>query len=143
MARAAVTFSKATFTTLTLQMPPMYPVAVAEGESDVEARSAGNQTYVYDQGLDETVIVLEWTDKNPLKAKVYDGNFNHSTRAQTAATQSLVNWFDVVADGQENTFTFTDYRGLARTVRFVDKSLQFVQGEDLHYRGRVILRVER
>ena len=143
MGRTAITFSKATFTTLTLRMPPMFPVAVAEGGSDVEERSAGNQTYVYGQGLDETVIVLEWTDKNPLKASVYDGGFNHSTRAQTGGTQSLVNWFDIVADEQENTFTFTDHRGLARTVRLLDKSMQFVQGEDLHYRGKLTLRVER
>ena len=95
-------------TTLTLPDPlPGYPARAVRRQ--VVGRTAGGSVYVYDKGVETFEVELP---------------FESLTDAEKAA---LAAFFDDVAQGCLQTFTYTDSNGTARTARFLDPRLAFVK----------------
>jgi len=75
-------------------------------------RTAAGAVYVYDKGVTRRELVLR---------------FGSLSAAQRTA---LEGFFDTVAQGARNSFTYTDVHGDAFTARFLDSSLAFVKVAD-------------
>lgn len=87
--------------------------------------SAGGQRYVYDKGIDRTVLRM---------------TFEALTDAQRAA---LEEFFEDAAMGMMNLFTFTDSAGVRWTARFAARELAFHRVRHDEWRVEVALEAER
>ena len=95
-------------TTVTLPDPlPGYPVRARQRQA--VGRTAGGSVYVYDKGVDTFEVEL------PLESLT------------DAEKNALVSFFDTLAKGCLETFTYTDSNGTARTARFLEPELSFVK----------------
>lgn len=54
---------------------------------------------------------------------------------------ALRTWFDLIANGSENSFTFTDERENDLTVKIISRELDFVEDDWGQYSGAIMLEV--
>ena len=93
---------------LTLPDPiPGYPVRAVRRQA--VGRTAGGSVYVYDKGVDTFEVELP---------------FESLTDEEKDA---LSDFFDSVAEGCLQTFTYTDSNGAAHTARFITPKLDFTK----------------
>ena len=86
---------------------PGYPVRAVRRQAI--GRTAGGSVYVYDKGVDTFEVELP---------------FELLTNAEKTA---LSDFFDNVAEGCLQTFTYTDSNDVSRTARFMAPRLDFVK----------------
>ena len=86
---------------------PGYPARAVQRQAI--GRTAGGSVYVYDKGVETFEVEL------PLESL---------TDEEKGA---LMNFFDTLAKGCLETFTYTDSNGSARTARFLEPGLSFVK----------------
>jgi len=94
--------------TVTLPDPlPGYPVRAVQRQA--VGRTAGGSGYVYDKGVETYEVELPFE------------SLSNSEKT------SLATFYDGVAQGSLQTFTYTDSNGTQRTARFLDPRLSFIK----------------
>lgn len=100
-----------------------YPLSAPREKIQVTDRTAGGTLQVEDLGIDIRTF--------PLALELLD----QTTR------DSLVTWYDEVADGAMNTFTYTDKDGNAFTVRMLTDPLDLPEVSPGRFSGQLLLEV--
>lgn len=149
-----VTFTKTGNVDLIFTSQPSWPRGDVLVGNIARLRTPGDVTgpsgvsYGYDYGIKSRDIVLQWGQMadglllGGMRKKDFDLNFNESTLAQTAATQSLKNWFYNVTNCGQNSFTYIDPNVISHTVQIMDSALEFYLADTGFYIGTLHLRVE-
>ena len=86
--------------------------------------SEGRQLYAYDKGVTEQLFNLD------------------ITLEEEAAFTAFDNWFENIACGPKNTFTFTDEAAAAHTVRLMNTENPLREVSVGRYSGTIVLREE-
>jgi len=102
-----------------------YPAPRPIEKLQVTDRSAGGELKIEILGIDINSRTLNFTDM--LKT-------DHD---------NLKNWFDVIANGSENSFEFTDERGFVGTVVIRDTVFNFVENDFELFNGSITLEYQK